>query len=533
MADHRVVPQGEVLFPSGAAPNIEILSPLAGAQWPIGSRQTIRWVGCTNVCIRLRQLGDSGFDWDLEALGRIWYQPNGTSLEIDVSGPAGTSYYIQVRDYSDPLDRSAVQVASGFFAITGSGQPLLNPEILSIDPSFVAVGDYETEISIYGTDFGTSGYLHMGDGSTYAKPLTIVSWSTNKIVFTVPADAGFGVGAYTIWLHPSVPPGNEVSWPFNIGDTAPPPLPDPTGTTIKKIVAMVNERLGNHVRWGTHSLVADGRTRHFHMPDQFVRELPANHPDVFTLTFYDADGNVSGGEVEGGGVDEDGNPVEVTTSSTNWGSFDYTNNWYHFTIAPAKGTNISFDYSYQWWPESMIRRFVNSALLYLADKFYVTHVRDYAVTGNEYVIEHGGAPAKGIVEVQYGSEGDWTRLTPFRDYRVLRGDRQECLLQVFGSVTGTLRVRAAYDPMLFRQPTDTIESLQLPLSIVECIVLYCCWQCLLQFLPPRMRYDQAIVTQGAGTPTVRDNQSTPQIYKMLLDVEVEQRKMRPWTSRGL
>lgn len=485
---HRVVPPGEVLYPSGGiVPNIQIISPTAGDRWAIGSSQTIRWQGSDHVTIELLKNGVRAKLWDVT--GNTW------SFVVD--GPADMNCTIKI---SDP--QTLASITSGTFEIYVPVVIPLNAHITSVVPAF---GLPDTQIVITGENFGTSGVVTIADGVAQQ-----ISWSNTQVVILVP----------TVISGPTnlviIPAGNFVSdmASFIVGQDEPPPPPPPpdTMTSYAGLVRRINERCENVLQYGRMTRIADGITRHFFIPDRWVVELPSDDPDRLRCF-------VSDGEIEN----------ELVTGT----SFDYESNWFHFDEEPVSSTSLRFDYCYRYVPAAKIKELINQAVDYLFPSFYVTAVRDFPASGKEYVVDSGGKPAEGIVDVQTGSEGDWTRLTPFRDYRVQRGEQQECLLYLFSSPSATVRVRSAFRARHLALDTDTLKDLGLPIEADECIILYVLWKLQAAALIPRMRYDQAVVTQVAGAPTVRDQQSTTQMYKLLLDIEIDKRKMRSWVARGI
>lgn len=113
-----------------------------------------------------------------------------------------------------------------------------------------------------------------------------------------------------------------------------------------------------------------------------------------------------------------------------------------------------------------------------------------------------------------------TRLSPFRDYRVLRGPGEAAYLNLFsppqGQVLATLATRVNH----FSELSETLPDLGLPSRMKDCLVYYACWQLLSQRLPVgqealklttrQTETDNTVVsevTSGSDTQTQTDNKT--------------------------
>ena len=112
------------------------------------------------------------------------------------------------------------------------------------------------------------------------------------------------------------------------------------------------------------------------------------------------------------------------------------------------------------------------------------------------------------------------RLTPFRDYRMIRGGGESAYLSLFAPPQGQVLVTAATRVNHFEGLTDTLPDLGLPSRMKDCLVYYACWQLLSQRLPLNQEglvltqrqtesgsEDRSEVLAGAQTQTQTDNKA--------------------------
>ena len=75
------------------------------------------------------------------------------------------------------------------------------------------------------------------------------------------------------------------------------------------------------------------------------------------------------------------------------------------------------------------------------------------------------------------------RLTPFRDYRMIRGGGEAAYLSLFAPPQGQVLATVATRVNHFSELSDTLPDLGLPSRMKDCLVYYACWQLLSQRLP--------------------------------------------------
>jgi hypothetical protein len=87
--------------------------------------------------------------------------------------------------------------------------------------------------------------------------------------------------------------------------------------------------------------------------------------------------------------------------------------------------------------------------------------------------------------------------------------------------------------MEFLYEATTLVDLGLPERMREPLVLYACWQAIMQKMPARSRWDNISTINNEGKTTFFDHARMASMFKALLDAELQNNNMRPWTSRGL
>lgn len=110
------------------------------------------------------------------------------------------------------------------------------------------------------------------------------------------------------------------------------------------------------------------------------------------------------------------------------------------------------------------------------------------------------------------------RLTPFRDYRMIRGSSEAAYLSLFAPPQGQVLATVATRVNHFSELSDDLPSLGLPTRMKDCLVYYACWQLLSQRLPVgqeelrvtqrQIETDNTVVsevTSGSDMQTTTDN----------------------------
>ena len=100
------------------------------------------------------------------------------------------------------------------------------------------------------------------------------------------------------------------------------------------------------------------------------------------------------------------------------------------------------------------------------------------------------------------------RLSPHRDYRILRGAAETAYLDIHAPPQGQILATVATRVDHFSELTDTLPSLGLPSRMKSCLVYYACWQLLSQRLP---------INQEALTLTSRQTESGTEERTEVLD----------------
>lgn len=302
-----------------------------------------------------------------------------------------------------------------------------------------------------------------------------------------------------------------------------PDTPPRVTTTPQDILSELDMRLDNPVKWGMLERKGDGVTRNYYISERHVRQLDEADPDAVRVYKYFDSATFGGWS-------------ERLPSYEEW-QFDYVNSSLRFMErdTPDEGQPLRVTYTYQEIPHTLLDRLVRSSFGYLFPAFYVNGTTVLPVNPiNQYSISYTGMPPEGIIDVWEGDGESWPyRFRPSQDYRISRGSNRQCTLHLFRpSSSSHLRIDGAYRPVGFTSTRTTLTSLGLPETMRDCIIYYVLWQLHAQRLSPRMRYEQAAVL-SASAATVRDQQTTTQLYKLLLDTEIDKRRMRLWTARGI
>jgi hypothetical protein len=116
------------------------------------------------------------------------------------------------------------------------------------------------------------------------------------------------------------------------------------------------------------------------------------------------------------------------------------------------------------------------------------------------------------------------RLTPFRDYRMIRGSSEAAYLSLFAPPQGQVLATVATRVNHFSELSDDLPSLGLPTRMKDCLVYYACWQLLSQRLPVgqeelrvtqrQIETDNTVVsevTSGSDTQTTTDDKTQTEI----------------------
>jgi len=290
--------------------------------------------------------------------------------------------------------------------------------------------------------------------------------------------------------------------------------------TLQDLLDDANDNLEDWPEDGSSTIEPDGYQTRFHLPDKFILE---NTVGMVIIAANEAQTYWS---------------EDPTLQADNSFSVNYKTSWLTTKTAPVQTTTAEFAYLFKHWPDELLTRYINNSLSFLFPSFYARRTAsitadsstyDYAVTDDDDLVPLA------ITEVALAESGSMsTRLTPNRDYRVLRPDVETANLRVFSPPSsGTIEVTFAARPRPFAELTDTLGDLGLPDSMREAIGCYTCWKALAQKMPARTRTDTVSNYQNEGMITFSDQTRSVQLWKILLDAEVEANKMRHWVAKGI
>jgi len=291
-------------------------------------------------------------------------------------------------------------------------------------------------------------------------------------------------------------------------------VPESVAVSCQDVLDDINMRLDNDLEPKSSEFTGDGIAEILHLPDRAVCPLP-NAPLVY--------------KVIGAGA-----PTVLTEGA------DYTVDYQAgyvtlLTDHVDTGTTLYVDYKTRHWSDQLLWRLVNNGLHYLYPKFYaIIELTPTAGSDGDYPLEDNAERIiGGVIDVDDVSSGGTIRLSPFRDYRVSRKEDEGAYLRVFGTVQGTLTVRAAVHPLQFLAPATTFADLGLPERMREPLTLYVCWQAIYQKMPARSRWDNITALNGEGKTTFFDHARMASMFKVLLESELSINHMRSWTARGI
>lgn len=287
-------------------------------------------------------------------------------------------------------------------------------------------------------------------------------------------------------------------------------------TSYADVLEDVCLRLDNDLEPKSASFAGDGVAEILHLPDKSVC-AGANAPIVYTVS---------------------SDVPAVTTVLTD--GTDYTVDYQAgyvtlLTDHVDEGLTLWVDYKIRHWGETLLARIINNGLQSLFPKFYcIVELTPAADANGEYLLEDAlDRVVEAIIDVEDVDSSGTYHLSPARDYRIVRTTANAAKLRLFSTLNGTLTVHAAVRPVSFTYDETTLADLGLPERMREPLVLYTCWQAIVQKMPARSRWDNTTALNTEGKTTFFDHARMVAVFKALLDTELSTNYMRPWTSRGL
>lgn len=280
--------------------------------------------------------------------------------------------------------------------------------------------------------------------------------------------------------------------------------------TYTDIFDDVCERLGNMLEPKSAEFPGDGVAEILHLPDK--------HIVVGSETVYL--------------IQDDGTTVTYTHGVEY--DLDYASGYVDLISgAVVVDTTLMVDYRVRHWSESLLWRVINNGIHYCYPNFYATATVTPTIddSGDYPVEDPDGRVIGGVIEVEDVGSPTY-HLSPFRDYRVLRGEDESVSLRLYQAAVGTVTVKVAVHPDEFAATTTTLADLGLPDRMREPLVLYAQWKALSSKMPPRSRQDNVTTLNAEGKTTFFDQARMIQMAKAELDTELEANKMRYWEVYG-
>lgn len=290
-------------------------------------------------------------------------------------------------------------------------------------------------------------------------------------------------------------------------------VPEGVSISAQNIVDDINMRIDNDLEPKSAEFVGDDITEILHLPDRSICDS-GDAPVVYT---------------------SDGTTDSILTEGNDY-TVDYqAGNIYLLRDHVDSGLTLYCDYKIRHWSDQLIWRLLGNGLQHLFPRYYVISELTPTLdedSGEYPLVSSVGRMIEAVIDVEdAGSDGTY-RLSQGRDWKVVRHG-SSIGLRLYGDVEGTLTVRCALRPGPFLIPSTTLEDLGLPEQIREPLVLYVCWQAVMQKMPARARWDNITALNNEAKTTFFDHARMAALFKSLLDVELQTNHMRLWTSRGL
>lgn len=212
-------------------------------------------------------------------------------------------------------------------------------------------------------------------------------------------------------------------------------------------------------------------------------------------------------------------------------TIDYEAGIITFDNALPTTTTLKVHYSYQYWGTDQVMLAINSAIGALFPSFYIqaadttqqtsSELFEYAApVGTEYIRQ---------IDKRASVADPWKRVSPKR-YESFDSGVTRTVRFYSAPGAGYLRMHVIQRPQPFAAGDQTFADIGLPERASVPILFYSVWHLLKGQTAKRTKLDTVYTQQSGQQLSPRQIEDAAEAYRMAFQVELMQRKMKPWSG---
>ena len=223
--------------------------------------------------------------------------------------------------------------------------------------------------------------------------------------------------------------------------------------------------------------------------------------------------------------------VLINDVATDQYSMDYKSGECTMVATPATTDEVSWNFNYVYWPETVVTTAINAGINALFPHFYVPTATAIASDGSSYEYDMpAAAHFVASIDKSTAATGPWSRIGSSR-YELYYDEGGTVARFYTAPDSGFIRPHCICRPTELSTGIDTLETTSgLPARAASPIISYACYYLLSQKVAPRTRSDISVVTTGTGYLSPRQMNDATNSFYLRYQMQVASTKMRPWQS---